>query len=355
MGKDYVTFSKTKVEETRYLKVLPYSINAARDVLYQEPSSNNSYMFDSEKSCDDHPYFKHLGYGCYDLKKLYDIPDSFIKAEEDWLLTKDSNAFIPDKLLSLYKYAKEFDKITDKIDIKIYKDEDYCADRWSDHISLWRSSEKYFIVLEYLTSDEGKEKRSEFTSLKEAFKFITDLIKDNQHLFTEFRVDADEDYFINEFVYSFTPNARHYSDHLDHAYHPFTELRNEEKFVIKSAAEELIKEDFFLNAYYFQYVHEEIQGRYNKRSDVTRSVETERVLAKTQKEAEDIFYKKYPRSYKANCALWESYKPLSFQNKADIEDCERKIKMYAERLEELIKETPKDLLKVETGFDIPEE
>lgn len=351
MGKDYVTFSKTKVKETRYLKVLPYSINAARDVLYQEPSSSNNYMFDPDKSWDDHPYFKHLGYGCYDLKKLYDIPDSFIKAEEDWLSIKNSNAFIPDKLLSLYKYAKEFDKTADKTDIKIYKDEDYCEDRWSDRINLWRSSEKYFTVMEYLTSDEGEEKRSEFATLKEAFTFITDLIKDNQHLFTEFRVDSDEDYFINRFVYSFTPDARHNSDHLDHHYHPYTELRDEEKSVIKAASEELTKNDFFLNAYYFQYVHEEIQGRYNKRSDVTRSVETERVLAKTQKEAEDIFYKKYPRSYKANCALWESYKPLSFQNKADIEDCERKIEMYKEKLKKLKKETPKDLVKVETGFD----
>ena len=342
MRKDYVTFSKTKVPEGRYLKVLPYSINAARDVLYQEPSSSNGYMFDPDKSWDDHPYFKHLGYGCYDLKKLYDIPDSFIKAEEDWLSTKNSNAFIPDKLLSLYKYVKEFDKIVDKTDIKIYKDDNYCNGCWSDRISLWRSSEKRFVISEYLTSDEDEEKRSEF---------ITDLIKDNQHLFTKFRVAADEDYFINSFVYSFTPDARHNSDHLDHTYHSYTELRDEEKSVIKAASEELTKEDFFLNAYYFQYVHEEIQGRYNKRSDITRSVETERILAKTQKDAEAIFYKKYPRSYKANCALWESYKPLSFQNKADIEDCERKIEMYKEKLEKLKKETPKDLVRVETGFD----
>lgn len=44
-----------------------------------------------------------------------------------------------------------------------------------------------------------------------------------------------------------------------------------------------------------------------------------------------------------------------FKNKEDIEDYERKIRIYTERLEELKKETPKDLLKVETGFDIPEE
>lgn len=351
MGKDYVTFSKTKVKETRYLKVLPYSINAARDVLYQEPSSSNSYMFDPDKSSDNHPYFKHLGYGCYDLKKLYDISDSFIKAEEDWLSTKNSNAFIPDKLLSLYKYAKEFDKAADKTDIKIYKDKDYCDDCWSDSIRLWRSGEKYFTVIEYFTSGEDEEKRSNFTCLKEAFKFITDLIKDNQHLFTEFRVAADEDYFINRFIYNFTPDARHNSSHLDYAYHPYTKLRDEEKSVIKSAAEDLLKEDFFLNAYYFQYVHEEIQGRYNKRSDVSRTIETERILAKTQKEAEDIFYRKYPRSFKANCALWESYSPLSFQNKTDIEECERKIEMYKEKLERLKKETPKDLVKVEIGFD----
>ena len=56
MGKDYVTFSKTKVPEERYLKVLPYSINAARDILYQELSSSNSYMFDPKHS---DPYFKH--------------------------------------------------------------------------------------------------------------------------------------------------------------------------------------------------------------------------------------------------------------------------------------------------------
>lgn len=351
MGKDYVTFSKTKVPEGRYLKVLPFSINAARDVLYQEPNSSNDYMFDPDFRGGDCLYFKHLGYGCYDLKKLYDISDSFIKTEEDWLSTKDSNAFIPDKLLSLYKYAKEFDKIADKTDINIYKDKDHCEDRWSDRICLWRSSEKYFTVIEYLTSDEGEEKRSKFTTLKEAFKFITDLIKDNQHLFTEFRVKADEDYFINRFIYNFTPDARNNSGHLDWTYHPYTKLRDEEKFVIKAAAEELAKENFFLNAYYFQYVHEEIQERYNKRSDVSRSIETERVLAKTQKEAEDIFYKKYPHSYKANCALWESYKPLSFQNKADIEDCERKIEMYKEKLKRLKKETPKDLVKVETGFD----
>lgn len=350
MGKDYVTFSKTKVPEGRYLKVLPYSINAARDVLYQEPNLSNGHKFDPDKSWDD-PYFKHLGYGCYDLKKFYDIPDSFIKAEEDWLSTKDSNAFIPDKLLSLYKYAKEFDKAVDKTDISIYKDEDYCEDRWSDRICLWRSSEKYFTVIEYLTSDEGEEKRSKFATLKDAFKFTTDLIKDNQHLFSKFRVRADEDYFIKRFVHSFTPDARNYSDHLDHTYHPYAKLRDEEKSVIKAAAQDLEKEDFFLNAYYFQYVHKEVQGRYNKRSDVTRTIETERILAKTQKEAEDIFYKKYPRSFKANCALWESYSPLSFQNKKGIEDCERKIEMYKEKLKNLKKETPKDLVKVETGFD----
>ena len=350
MGKDYVTFSKTKVPEGRYLKVLPYSINAARDVLYQEPSSSNDYLFDPKRSND--PYFKHLGYGCYDLKKLYDLSDEFIEAEENWLKTKDSNAFIPDKLLSLYKYAKEFDKRADRLDISIYKNKDCCEDRWSDQISLCRSSvEKYFTVFEYLTSDKGVEKSSKFTTLKEAFKFITDIIKDNQYLFTEFRVNANEDYYINDFVSNFTPDARHNSNHLDWTYHPYAKLRDEEKSVIKAASEELTKEDFFLNAYYFQYVHEEVQGRYNKQSDIRRSTETERILAKTQKEAEDIFYKKYPKSYKANCALWESFKPLSFQNKADIEDCERKIEMYKEKLEKLKKETPKDLVKVEVGFD----
>lgn len=349
MGKDYVTFSKTKVPEGRYIKVLPYSINAARDVLYQEPSSSNDYMFDPKRSND--PYFKHLGYGIYDLQKLYDLSDEFIEAEDNWLKTKDSNAFIPDKLLSLYKYAKEFDKTADKLDISIYKDKEACDDRWGDRVCLWRSCEKYFTVIEYLTSDEGEERRSKFTTLKEAFKFITDVIKDYQCLFTEFRVRAEEDFFIERFVYNFTPDARNNSDHLDHTYHPYTELRDEEKSVIKAASEELTKKDFFLNAYYFQYVHEEIQGRYNKRSDVSREIETERVLAKTQKEAEDIFYKKYPRSFKSNCSLWESYKPLSFQNKADIEDCERKIEMYKEKLERLKKETPKDLVKVETGFD----
>lgn len=351
MGKDYVTFSKTKVTEKRYLKVLPYSINAARDALYQEPNSSNSYMFDPNKSWDDHPYFKHLGYGCYDLKKLYDLSDEFIDAEENWLKTKDSNAFIPDKLLSLYKYAKEFNKTADKIDIEFYKDKDCCEDRWSDRISLWRSVDKYFTVIEYLTSDKGEETRNKFDTLKEAFQFITDLIKDNQSFFTEFRVRAEEDFYIKKFYHSFIPSASSSSDHLDHTFHPYTELRDEEKSVIKAAAEELTKEDFFLNAYYFQYVHEEVQGRYNQRSDVRRTIETERILAKTQKEAEDIFYKKYPRSFKVNCALWESYSPLSFQNKADIEDCERKIEMYKEKLERLKKETPKDLVKVETGFD----
>lgn len=348
MGKDYVTFSKTKVPEGRYFKVLPYSINAARDILYQEPNSSNSYMFDPNRSS---PYFKHLGYGCYDLKKLYDLSDKFIEAEENWLKTKDSNAFIPDKLLSLYKYAVEFDKTTNKTDIDIYKDKDFCEDRWSDQISLFRSSEKCFSVTEYLSSDDGEKTVSKFNTLKEAFVFITGLIKDNQHFFTEFRVKADEDYYINRFVFNFTPDARHNSDHLDHTYHPYSELRDEEKSVIKAAAEELTKVDFFLNAYYFQYVHEEVQGRYNKRSDVSRTIETERVLAKTQQEAEDIFYKKYPKSCKVNCALWESYRPLSFQNKSDIEDCERKIEMYKEKLEKLKKETPKDLVKVETDFD----
>ena len=349
MGKDYVTFSKTKVPEGRYLKVLPYSINAARDILYQEPSSSNSYMFDPKRS--GNTYFKHLGYGIYDLQRLYDLSDEFIEAEENWLKTKDSNAFIPDKLLSLYKYAKEFDKTAYKIDIDIYKDKDHCDDRWSDSIRLWRSGEKYFTVIEYLTSDEGDEKRSKFTTLKEAFGFITDLIKDNQHLFTEFTVRAEEDFYIKKFYYSFTPDASHSSDNLDYTYHPYAELRDEEKSVIKAAAEELTKEDFFLNAYYFQYVCEEVQGRFNKRSDVTRSTETERILAKTQKEAEDTFYKKYPKSSKVNCALWRSYKPLSFQNKSDIEDCERKIEMYKEKLEKLKKETPKDLVKVEIGFE----
>ena len=348
MGKDYVTFSKTKVEETRYLKVLPYSINAARDILYQEPRSSNQYEFDP--STGD-TYFKHLGYGCYDLKKLYDLSDEFIKAEEEWLSVKDSNAFIPDKLLSLYKYAKEFDKAADKMDIEFYKDKDCCEDHWRDRIMLWRSGEKYFTVIEYLTSDENKENRNKFTTLKEAFKFITDLIKDNQSLFTEFRVKAEENFYIKRFYHNFIPAACSSSDHIDHTYHPYTELRDEEKSVIKAASEKLIKKNFFLNAYYFQYVHEETQERYHKSSDVRRSIETERVLAKTQKEAEDIFYKKYPRSNRINCAARESFKPLSFQNKADIDDCERKIKMYKERLEELKKETPKDLVKVETGFD----
>ena len=74
-------------------------------------------------------------------------------------------------------------------------------------------------------------------------------------------------------------------------------------------------------------------------------------LAAKDFKAEDIFYKKYPTSCKVNYALWESYRPLSFQNKADIEDCERKIEMYKEKLEKLKKETPKDLVKVEIGFE----
>ena len=48
---------------------------------------------------------------------------------------------------------------------------------------------------------------------------------------------------------------------------------------------------------------------------------------------------------------WESLKPVSFQNKADIEDYERQIGMYKEKLEKLKKEAPKDLVNIETGFD----
>lgn len=348
MGKDYITFSKTKVPEARYLKVLPYSINAARDVLFQEPNSSNEYMFDPVRSTD--PYFKHLGYGCYDLKKLYDLSDDLIKAEENWLSIKDSNAFVPDKLLALYKYAKEFDKIEDRLYIEFYKDKEYWEGSWRDCVRLYRSTEKHFIV-KYFTSDTDAEAYSEFATLKEAFTYITDLIKDNQTIFTEFRVKAGEDYYINKFCYNFTPNASRSSDNLDHTYHPYSKLRDEEKSVIKAASEELTKEGFFLNAYYFQYVHEEVQGRLSKRNDVRRSVETERILARTQKEAEDIFYKEYPKSKKINCAAWETFKPISFQNKADIEDCKRKIEMYKEKLKELKKETPKDLVKVEIGFE----
>lgn len=346
MGKDYITFSKTKIPEARYLKVLPYSINAARDVLFQEPNSSNNYMFDPKRSND--PYFKHLGYGCYDLKKLYDLSDELIEAEENWLKTKDSNAFIPDKLLALYKYAKEFNKIENRLYIEFYKDKEYCEGSWRDCIRLYCSTEKHFIV-KYFTSDTDAEAYNAFDTLKEAFKYITDLIRDNQTIFTEFRVDASEDFYIKKFYSNFIPNASR--DGLDYTYHPYSKLRDEEKSVIKAASEELIKEDFFLNAYYFQYVHEEVQGRLSKRNDVRRSVETERVLARTQKEAEDIFYKKYPCSNKINCAAWESFKPLSFQNKADTEDCKRKIEMYKEKLKELKKETPKDLVKVEIGFE----
>lgn len=42
--------------------------------------------------------------------------------------------------------------------------------------------------------------------------------------------------------------------------------------------------------------------------------------------------------------LWTLYK-------ADIEDCERQIEMYKEKLEKLKKEAPKDLVNIETGFD----
>lgn len=350
MGKDYVTFSRTKVPETRYLKVLPYSINAARDVLYQESGVSNKYMFDPERSSG--PYFKHLGYGLYDLQKLYDIPDSFIEAEKDWFSIKKSNAFIPDKLLSLYKYAKEFDKTADKTDITIYKNKDFCKNEWADSINVWRlGDEDHFKVREYLTSDEDDKTLGRFKTLKDAFIFIADLIKDNQDLFSEFRVVTDEDYFIERFYHSFTPDASNHSDGLDYFYHPYTELRDEEKPVIKAASEELIKEGFFLNVYYFQYVHESILKRYNKPSDVRRSTETERILAKTQKEAEDIFYEKYPHRDGMHSTCSDTYMPLSFQNKADIEDCEREIEIYKERLERLKKETPKDLVRVETGFD----
>lgn len=305
MGKDYVTFSKTKVNETRYLRVLPYSINAARDVLYQEPNSNNSYMFNPDNG---ETYFKHLGYGCYDLKKLYDLSDEFIKVEKDWLSTKESNAFIPDKILSLYKYATERYKTQKNIDIDFYKDKDQCKDCWGDQIRLFNSSKGGFTVVEYFTSNERT--WNEFNTLKEAFTFITDLIKDHQNLFTEFRVNAEEDFYIENFTNSFIPNSRNHSDHLDWSSHPYSNLSKEEKLVIKSAAEKLMKEDFFLNAYYFQYARKRVQQRYNHSSDVDIKIMTERILAKTQKEAEDIFYKKYPRQSKINCALWESYSPL---------------------------------------------
>lgn len=332
MEKGYITFSKTKIEESRFLKVLPVSINNARDIIYQDLSQNGNYKF--------------LGYECVDLKKLFGFSNAYVKADTEWLKAKESDDFLPDKLLALYNYAREVFKKGHDLSISIYSN-DQDIDIYNSKIKLLKFPfwEK-FKVSDFLTNEDGTEQLTDFDSLKGAFTFITNLIKQNQDTFSKFKVKANENWFYENFNFKYF----HKTGSVDTYFtkYKYADREEEERSAIKEAASDI--KDFFMNAYYFQYEHQRIHERYNGSCDKRTMICEERVLAKTKEEAESIFYKMYPTGGRINCAAWETKRPLSYANKEKIEELKMEIDKCKKQIKQLSKETPVDLARVEECF-----
>lgn len=332
LGKGYISYSSKSQKDTKYVKCLPVAINPGRDIIYCN-TKREPHCFSSD--------YKFIGYEIIDLKKAFNISDKYIEAENAWAKIKKSNAFIPDKVLALYNFAKVISADKNRrLDLKLWEDngETY---KWADIHLYYDNYDKVYDLSHYYTPDE-KLTCEQFKTLKSAFNRILDILQEHQVEYAEFKnVDADENFFEEEYK-----SLYHLSSSTSHR--DYSDLEPEEQAFLKTNASKL--KDHFLNAYYFKYKETRTQDHFSGPATSRVNIKEVRILAKTQEEAEKEFYENYDKGGRINSGLWYRCEPLSTANKTEIEELKRKIIRAQERIKELEKETPKDLVRVDTGF-----
>lgn len=311
MKESWISLGDSKGNDSRFIKYAPVSIDRSHEVSYE--------IYD--KSDYQKENYRFLGYERIDLAKKYELTSDYLKAEDEWFKAKNSNAFIPDKLLALYNYAKEVDKNTNHaLSIRIEADS-----RNGKTLRVYWNPYKDV----YIFND------TECSTLKAAFNDLLDYLKNHQTDYTEFNVDAEEDWFIEKFESNLHDRK-------------FSALDKDEQELIKEASQSV--DDFFLNKYYFKYVHRRISKGWNDKTSVEKSVCEECILAKTQEEAEAIYNKMFPRGGRINCGLAEYDDPYDVGQKNEIEELEREIKRCKEKLKELKANPVKNFVRAEIGF-----
>lgn len=311
MKESWISLGDEKGKDSRFIKYAPVSIDKSREISY-EKLDKNDYQKEN---------YRFLGYERVDLARKYELTSEYLKAEDEWFKAKNSNAFIPDKLLALYNYAKEVDKNPNHaLSIKIKTN-----DGEGKTLSLYWNPYKDIYIFN----------NTEASTLKAAFNDLLEYLKNHQTEYSEFNVDAEEDWFIEKFEKGLHDRK-------------FSALDKDEQELIKEASQSI--DDFLLNKYYFKYIHKRISKGYDDETRVKKSVEEECILAKTQEEAEAIYNKTFPRGGRINCGLAEYDDPYDEGQKNEIEELESKIKRYEERIKELKANPVKNFVRAEIGF-----
>lgn len=311
MEESWISLGDDKGNDSRFIKYAPVSIDKSHEISY-EKLDQDDYLKEN---------YRFLGYERIDLARKYELTSDYLKAEEEWLKAKNSNAFIPDKLLALYNYAKEVDKNPNHdLSIRIEAD-----NREGKTLRVyWNHYEDTYTFND-----------TEASTLKAAFNNLLEYLKNHQTDYSEFNVDAEEDWFIKKF------ESRHSN-------RKFCNLDKDEQELIKEASQSI--DDFFLNKYYFKYVNRRISKSYDDTTRVKKTVQEECILAKTQEEAEAIYNKTFPRGGRINCGLAEYDDPYDVGQKNEIDELERQIKRCKEKLKELKANPVKNFVRAEIGF-----
>lgn len=312
MKESWISLGDGRGNDSRFIKYTSVSINKSHEVSYKKPDEND---YQKEN-------YRFLGYERIDLAAKYDLTPDYLKAEEEWLKVKNSNAFIPDKLIVLYDYAKEVDKNPNH-DLSIRIEADSCNGKTLK--VYWNHYKDTYIFND-----------TEASTLKAAFSGLLEYLKNHQTDYAEFNVDADENWFIKRFEGSLHDRK-------------FSALDKDEQELIKEASQSL--DDFFLNKYYFKYVNKRVSKDFEGFSNVRKTVLEECILAKTQEEAEAIYNGTFPRGGKINCSLAKYDIPYDEGYKREIEELELKIKQCKEKLKELKANPVKNFVRAEIGFE----
>ena len=311
MEESWISLGDSKGHDSRLIRYVPVSINKSRKIFY-EKLDKDDYQKEN---------YRFLGYERIDLARRYGLTSDYLKAEDEWLKTKSSNAFIPDKLLVLYNYAKEVVKNQNHyLSIRIEAD-----NREGKTLRVYWN----YVKDTYIFND------TECSTLKAAFNNLLDYLKNHQTDYAEFNVDAEEDWYAKKFESRLCSKD-------------FSRLDKEEQELIKDASQSI--EDFLLNKYYFKYVHRHVYKDHYDEWKSRKSVEEECILAKTQEEAEAIYNKTFPRGGKVNCGLAEYDDPYDAGQKQEIEELKRKIEQYERRIKELEEKPAENFVRAEIGF-----
>ena len=311
MEESWISLGNDKGNDSRLIRYVPISIDKSRKIFY-EKLDKDDYQKEN---------YRFLGYERIDLAKRYGLTSDYLKAEDEWLKTKSSNAFIPDKLLALYNYAKE-----------VVKNQSH---NLSIRIEADSREGKTLRVFYHYVKDTFIYNDTECSTLKAAFNNLLEYLKNHQTDYAEFNVDAEEDWYVKKFESKLCSKD-------------FSRLDKDEQELIKDASQSI--EDFLLNKYYFKYVHRHVYKDHYDEWKSRKSVEEECILAKTQEEAEAIYNKTFPRGGKVNCGLAEYDDPYDAGQKHEIEDLKRKIEQYEQRIKELEEKSAENFVRAEIGF-----